>query len=856
MGCQKGKEELQDFMGSRDGIMIEKDAYFLEHLEEAIQQGHIQVYYQPIVRTLTEEVCGMEALVRWKDDKEGIVPPNRFLPVLEREGRLYELDRAVLREICRMFKERIAEEKPVVPVSINLSWQDFLREDTFRFFERTLADANLQRNLVRIELGEKSLVDGTTKLKRAIDQFREAGYQVWLDDFGGEYSSLHTLKDFDVDLIKLDMRFLSAFTEKAQKIVTSIVNMAKELGIRTLAEGAERAEHVLFLHEIGCEMVQGYYYGSPMPMERLETYVNDRGLSFEEPKWGHYYTHIGACIRTTQDPLSILEYDGKRFRGYYANEACRKQLASVGYDGLYESVQAMNEPDNVLYDKFRSFIEAPRRSGQEEVFFYTNQGSYMRTAIQLIAEAQGRSTFRVVTMNLTLDRRAKEKMQLDKALRHVYQMFDSIHTVDLRRDKIAPLFTNNVSAEGILQETTGTELALRRYMGANLHADDQQRFFDFLDPETLMRHLREQRPHHMLSDIFRVKNREGNFVWKEFSVVVIPESRWTRALVCVKDISVDRKAATIALMDELDVDTTSLSAQHHVDELHDNAMLWKCLMQTKRINFFWKDKDLRFRGASRGFLDTYGFKSVHDILGKTDAEVGWHVNDDSMHRAELAVVQEGVSQINQQGECIIHGSLRPIMYTKRPVYDHGEIVGLIGIFEDMQAIEQRFNALSQSFLSDDLTGLLNATGCVQALFRYQQERWQHGLSYGMVLLHMKSYDLIVRQYGDSAGKELLWSMADGVLAAAGPNAIVARLSGATFAILRTCKDPDEMEELAEDLRDRLQDIHHSLGDAVTVRIETKVLMSGTGDITPQTIYQTAWNDEEENAERKEPKETL
>ena len=215
--------------------MIEKDAYFLEHLEEAIQQGHIQVYYQPIVRTLTEEVCGMEALVRWKDEKEGIVPPNRFLPVLEREGRLYELDRAVLREICRMLKERIAEEKPVVPVSINLSWQDFLREDTFRFFERTLADANLQRNLVRIELGEKSLVDGTTKLKRAIDQFREAGYQVWLDDFGGEYSSLHTLKDFDVDLIKLDMRFLSSFTEKAQKIVTSIVNMAKELGIRTLA---------------------------------------------------------------------------------------------------------------------------------------------------------------------------------------------------------------------------------------------------------------------------------------------------------------------------------------------------------------------------------------------------------------------------------------------------------------------------------------------------------------------------------------------------------------------------------------------------------------------------------------------
>lgn len=839
--------------------MIEKDAYFLEHLEEAIQQGRIQVYYQPIVRTLTEEVCGMEALVRWKDEKEGIVPPNRFLPVLEREGRLYELDRAVLREICRMLKARIANEQPVVPISINLSWQDFLREDTFRFFEQTLAEADIQRNLIHIELGEKSLVDGTSKLKHAIDQFRAAGYQVWLDDFGGEYSSLHTLKDFDVDLIKLDMRFLSSFTEKAQKIVTAIVNMAKELGIRTLAEGAERAEHVLFLHEIGCEMVQGYYYGSPMPMERLEAYVGDRGLSFEAPKWSHYYAHIGACIRTTDEPLSIIEFeDRQRFRGYYANEAYRKQLASLGFDGLDEAVQAMNEPDNIMFDKFRSFIEAPRRSGQEEVFFYTNQGNYLRTAVQLIAEAQGRSTFLISTMNLTKDRRSREKMQLDKALRHVYQIFDSIHTIDLRRDMVAPLFTNNVSAEGILKETVGLELAFRRYMGTNLHADDQKRFFDFLDPETLMHRLRDQRPHHMLSDIFRVKNREGSYVWKEFLVIVLPDSRWSRALACVKDIASDRKAAIEALLEELDWDAEDgqLVQKQHADEAREGAMLWKCLMQTQRINFFWKDKDLRFRGASRGFLDAYGFKSVHDILGKTDAEVGWHVNDDNMHRAELAVVQEGATQLNQQGECIIRGSLKPIIYTKRPVYDHGEIVGLLGVFEDMEAIEQRFNALSQSFLSDDLTGLLNATGCVQALFRYQQEKRQHGLAYGMVLLHMKSYDHIIHEYGDSAGKELLWSMADGVLAAAGPDTIVARLSGATFAVLRSCQNYEEMEDLAEALRDQLQEIHHSLGDAVTVRIETKVLTSERGDITPQVIYQTAWDDEEENAVGKQSKETL
>ena len=825
--------------------MIDKDAKEIDFpaaLDEAILHGNIQVYYQPIVRTLTEQVAGVEALVRWMDADGNMISPGRFLSALEQADKIYDLDCAVLDEICRMLRERMKAGKPVVPVSINLSWRDFSRGDALGFFEQTLAEYDIPRKLIRIELGERALVEDAEELKTAMEHFRAKGYQVWLDDFGSEYSSLHTLKDFDVDVIKLDMRFLSAFTEKAKKIVTAVVNMAKTIGVRTLAEGAERAEHVLFLHELGCEMVQGYYYGSPMPIAKIEQYVRDRGLTMEETKASHYYERIGACIRQSSDPMAFLGFDGEQFFGFYANAPYLHQIESLGYASLEDAVDAINERGTSLYDKFRSFIDAPRRSGQEEVFFYTSHENYLRTSIQLIAEFGKHAAFRVSTLNLTQDRRAQERMQLDKSLRHIYQMFDAVHILDLRRDSLRPLFTNNVAYDDMLKETTGIELAERKFCATNVHPDDQKHFTEFVDPETLDRRLREQRSRHMLSDLFRLKDREGNYAWKEIAFVAIPESRFTRFLVCIKDIISDHRSITMALLSDFDDEAEIAAAKDKTAKAtHDGAMLWKCLMQTKRTNYFWKDKELRFRGASKGFLDAYGFTSIEDILGKTDAEVGWHVDDSSMHRAELSVVQEGATIANQQGECIIRGRLRPIIYTKRPIYDHGEIVGLIGVFEDMEAIEQRFEALSHSFLVDSLTGLLNATGCVQTLFRYQQEKRLHGKRYGMVILNVKSFDRIVKNYGDSAAKELLWSMADGVLAAAGPDTNVARLAGATFAVLGAFSSKEEIEPLAKDITERLQDVHSMLGDEVTVRIDTQILTDESGEITPQMIYEAAWD---------------
>ena len=826
---------------------IERD--FPAELDEAILHGNIQVYYQPIVRTLTEQVAGVEALVRWMDADGTMISPGRFLPALEQAGKIYELDCAVLDGICCMLKGRMKAGRPVVPVSINLSWRDFSRADTLDTFEQTLAAYDIPRQLIRIELGERALVEDADDLKMAMVNFRAKGYQVWLDDFGSEYSSLHTLKDFDVDVIKLDMRFLSTFSEKTKKIVTAVVNMAKTIGVRTLAEGAERAEHVLFLHEIGCEMVQGYYYGSPMPMEKLESYIQGRGLTPEEPKASHYFERIGACIRQSTDPMAFLGYDGETFFAYFANEPYLQQVASLGYETFDEAVAAINERGTALYDKFRSFVDAPRRSGQEEVFFYTSHENYLRTSIQLIAEYGRYAAFRVSTLNLTQDRRAQERMQLDKSLRHIYQMFDSVHVLDLRRDAIRPLFTNNVVYDGILKEAQGLELTWRKFSATNVHPDDQKHFLEFTDPEQLARRWREQKARHMIADLFRLKDREGNYTWKELSFLAVPEARLTRFLVCIKDIISDHRSITLALLSDFDDAAEVAAAKDKAAQAtHDGAMLWKCLMQTKRTNYFWKDKDLRFRGASKGFLDAYGFSSLEDILGKTDAEVGWHVDDSGMHRAELSVVQEGATIANQQGECIIRGRLRPILYTKRPIYDHGEIVGLLGVFEDMEAIEQRFDALSHSFLVDSLTGLLNATGCVQTLFRYQQEKKLHGKPYGMLILNVKSFDRIVKNYGDSAAKELLWSMADGVLASAGADTNVARLSGATFAVLGAFPDKAAIEPLANAITERLQDVHQMLGDEVTVRIDTKILTDKDGAITPRMIYEAAWDGTESGIE--------
>lgn len=180
------------------------------------------------------------------------------------------MDRYVIESTARIYHRLKKAGYPIIPVSVNLSRVDFDTMKPFDFMEEIIYRYQVPRQFFHIEVTESAMTRDTGVLKKELFRFKKAGYQLWLDDFGSGYSTLNVLKEFPFDLLKIDMAFLRNFNEESRKIIRSIILMAKNLSIHTLAEGAETKEQVDFLRESGCEAIQGYFYGKPMSTEDFE----------------------------------------------------------------------------------------------------------------------------------------------------------------------------------------------------------------------------------------------------------------------------------------------------------------------------------------------------------------------------------------------------------------------------------------------------------------------------------------------------------------------------------------------------------------------------------------------------------
>ena len=252
--------------------------YVVNHIDTAIKEGWLKVYYQPVVYSKTRELCGAEALARWIDPKYGFLSPAKFIPALENAQLIYRLDIAMLTLVCRQMRENLDKGEPVIPVSINFSRIDFKVVDIVSVIDNMVKQFNVPRDLLHVEITESALMGDADLLKNSVKRLHELGYAVWLDDFGSGYSSFNVLKDYEFDVLKLDMEFLVGFekNQKSKPLIQSVISMADKIGINTLSEGVETKEEADFLESIGCERLQGYLYGKPLPYEELKALI-DKG---------------------------------------------------------------------------------------------------------------------------------------------------------------------------------------------------------------------------------------------------------------------------------------------------------------------------------------------------------------------------------------------------------------------------------------------------------------------------------------------------------------------------------------------------------------------------------------------------
>ena len=241
-------------------------------LKGALEDGQIRPWFQPIVNREGKTI-GAEALVRWVHPEEGIRPPAEFIPVLEKNGMISEVDRLIWRKSCEVLKRWQAEEKDLF-LSVNISPEDFRLMDVAGELKHLAQEYGIDPGKLRLEITETVMMDETEKRRGILQELRDSGFSVEMDDFGSGYSSLNMLKDMPVDVLKIDMVFLRQSREagRARTIVRQIIALAKELGITSLTEGVETEDQYGKLREMGCELYQGYYFARPMPLEELESF--------------------------------------------------------------------------------------------------------------------------------------------------------------------------------------------------------------------------------------------------------------------------------------------------------------------------------------------------------------------------------------------------------------------------------------------------------------------------------------------------------------------------------------------------------------------------------------------------------
>lgn len=256
----------------------------VSEMKRALENGEFKIYLQPKVDMRTGEIIGSEALVRWVHPEKGLISPRSFIPIFENNGFITELDYYIFATVSKQLDKWRNEGLPILPVSVNVSRADLYDPNLFPNIVKIVDTYNIPHEFIEFELTESSFISDNHKLVELTYNLQKGGFHVLMDDFGSGYSSLNSLKDIKVDVLKIDINFLPTSTsdERAGKILTSVVSMANALDLKVVVEGVETREQADFLISIGAYEAQGYYFFRPMPVEEYEVALKKQ---LEAKKW-------------------------------------------------------------------------------------------------------------------------------------------------------------------------------------------------------------------------------------------------------------------------------------------------------------------------------------------------------------------------------------------------------------------------------------------------------------------------------------------------------------------------------------------------------------------------------------------
>lgn len=261
-----------------------KEQRIVNNMKNALKNEEFVLYLQPKYELQRNSIVGAEALVRWITPDGKIISPGEFIPIFERNGFILKLDQYIWEKACSLISGWRKAGKKVYPISVNISRVSLYNPKIVDVICGLVKKYDIPPKLLQLELTESAYTCNPKAIKEIMEQLQSKGFSVLMDDFGSGYSSLNVLKDIDVDILKIDMKFLdgSGKSGRSENILASVVRMAKWLNMPVVAEGVEQKEQVSFLRSIGCEYVQGFYFAKPMPVSEYEKLLSEAPVFIED----------------------------------------------------------------------------------------------------------------------------------------------------------------------------------------------------------------------------------------------------------------------------------------------------------------------------------------------------------------------------------------------------------------------------------------------------------------------------------------------------------------------------------------------------------------------------------------------
>lgn len=334
--------------------------FSLDDINQAFDNNEFCFYLQPKCNAETGAIVGAEALVRWNHPEYGLVSPGEFIPLLERESMVTRFDLFIWRSVCEMLSRWDGEGRSLVPVSVNVSMTDIEAIDVARVLGDLLDRFSIDARLLQVEITESAIAHNMDVVEETIRDLHARGIAVLMDDFGSAYSSLNMLKDINVDAIKLDMKFVDLNADNAAKglkIIESVIDMAYQLRLLIIAEGAQTAEQVSKLRELGCMYIQGYYFYRPLTVGKMEDLLEHR--PDDQHFWNISKDLMHRDYRMSTNGRSMLESSSLSAHIF---EILNKGVAELSrlnlITGEYRTIKRDPKLPDVYADDFHDYCHA------------------------------------------------------------------------------------------------------------------------------------------------------------------------------------------------------------------------------------------------------------------------------------------------------------------------------------------------------------------------------------------------------------------------------------------------------------------------------------------------------------------